>query len=106
MSCEQNYEFLPLGVQQVHCPESQLGHHILASTQSGIHQIQGVTNQSDDVEEGLRGALLRNHGDGKELTRIDQFIVGPFAQEHGLNDSETDKPLLDAKDFMKVLRCH
>ena len=32
--------------------------------------------------------------------------MGPFAQEHGLDDSETDKPLLDAEDLMEVLRCH
>ena len=33
-------------------------------------------------------------------------MVGPFAQEHGLDDSETDKSLLDAEDFMEVLRRH
>ncbi len=38
--------------------------------------------------------------------RMDQFIVGPLAQEHGLDDSETDKPLLDVEDFLEVLRCH
>ena len=32
--------------------------------------------------------------------------MGPFAQEHGLDDSETDKPLLDVEDFIEVLRCH
>ena len=37
---------------------------------------------------------------------MDQFIVGPLAREHGLDDSETDKPLLDAEDFLEVLRCH
>jgi len=37
---------------------------------------------------------------------MDQFIVGPLAQEHGLNDSETDTPLLDVEDFLEVLRCH
>ena len=40
------------------------------------------------------------------LTRVDQFIGGPLAQEHGLDDSETDKPLLDVEDFLEVLRCH
>ena len=40
------------------------------------------------------------------LTRMDQFIVGPLAQEHNLDDSETDKPLLDVEDFLEVLRCH
>ncbi len=38
--------------------------------------------------------------------KMDQFIVGPLAQEHGLDDSETDKPLLDVEDFLEVLRCH
>ena len=37
---------------------------------------------------------------------MDQCIVGPLAQEHGLDDSETDKPLLDVEDFLEVLRCH
>ena len=37
---------------------------------------------------------------------MDQFIVGPLAQEHDSDDSETDKPLLDAEDFLEVLRCH
>ena len=37
---------------------------------------------------------------------MDQFIVGPLAQEHGLDDSETNKPFLDVEDFLEVLRCH
>jgi len=37
---------------------------------------------------------------------MDQFIVELLAQEHGLNDSETNKLLLDVEDFLKVLRCH
>ena len=35
---------------------------------------------------------------------MDQFIVGPLAKEHGLDDGEIDKPLLDAEDFLEVLR--
>ena len=35
-----------------------------------------------------------------------QFINGPLAEEHRLDDSETDKPLLDAVDFVELLRCH
>ena len=30
----------------------------------------------------------------------------PLTQEHGLDDSETDKPLLNAEDFLEVLCCH
>ena len=37
---------------------------------------------------------------------MDQFIEGPLAQEHGLDDSKTDKPLLNAEDFLEVLRCY
>ena len=37
---------------------------------------------------------------------LEQFINGPLAEEHGLDDSETDKPLLDAVDFVELLRCH
>ena len=37
---------------------------------------------------------------------MDQFIEGPLAKEHVLDGSETDKPLLDAEDFLEVLRCH
>ncbi|KAG8531641.1 uncharacterized protein KY384_003272 [Bacidia gigantensis] len=40
------------------------------------------------------------------LKKVYEFIVGPLAQEHGLDDSETDKPLLDVEDFLEVLRCH
>ncbi|KAL9040656.1 MAG: hypothetical protein Q9214_004396 [Letrouitia sp. 1 TL-2023] len=40
------------------------------------------------------------------LKKVYEFIVGPLAQEHSLDDSETDKPLLDAEDFLEVLRCH
>jgi len=29
-----------------------------------------------------------------------------LTKEHGLDESETDKPLLDAEDFLEVLRCH
>ncbi len=36
----------------------------------------------------------------------EEFINGSLAEEHGLDDSETDKPLLDAEDFLEVLRCH
>ena len=35
-----------------------------------------------------------------------QFIVGPLVKEHGLDDSETDKPLLNVEDFLEVLHCH
>lgn len=34
------------------------------------------------------------------------FIDSSLAEEHGLDDSETDKPLLDAEDFLEVLRYH
>ncbi len=37
---------------------------------------------------------------------LEQFINGPLAEEHRLDDSETDKPLLDAVDFVELLRCH
>ena len=37
---------------------------------------------------------------------MEQFINGPLAEEHRLDDSETDKPLLDAVDFVELLRCH
>ncbi len=36
---------------------------------------------------------------------LEQFINGPLAEEHRLDDSETDKPLLDAVDFVELLRC-
>ena len=37
---------------------------------------------------------------------MEQFINGPLAEEHRLDDSEIDKPLLDAIDFVELLRCH
>ena len=37
---------------------------------------------------------------------MEQFINGTLAEEHRLDDSETDKPLLDAVDFVELLRCH
>ncbi|KAL9127453.1 MAG: hypothetical protein Q9217_003670 [Psora testacea] len=40
------------------------------------------------------------------LKQIYNFINGALAEEHGLDDSETDKPLLDAVDFVALLRCH
>ena len=45
-------------------------------------------------------------GHRTQLTVADEFIVGSLAQEHGLDDSETDKPLLNAGDCSKILRCH
>lgn len=38
--------------------------------------------------------------------KMDQSIVEFLVKEHVLNDSETDKSLLNAKDFLKILRCH
>ncbi|KAL9636771.1 MAG: hypothetical protein Q9164_002615 [Protoblastenia rupestris] len=35
-----------------------------------------------------------------QLMVTDKFIVGPLAQKHGLDDSEMDKPILDAEDFL------
>ena len=35
-----------------------------------------------------------------------QFIHQDLADEHDLNESETDKPLLDVEDFWEVLQCH
>ncbi|MCJ1250100.1 hypothetical protein MMC30_007326 [Trapelia coarctata] len=40
------------------------------------------------------------------LKQIYDFIHGPLADEHELDESETDKPLLDVVDFVEVLRCH
>ncbi|KAL9124214.1 MAG: hypothetical protein Q9217_006433 [Psora testacea] len=40
------------------------------------------------------------------LKQIFDFICNLLAEEYGLDDSETDKPLLDAEDFLEVLRCH
>lgn len=40
------------------------------------------------------------------LKSIDQFFVRPLAQEHGLADSETNKPLLDVEVFLEVLHRH
>ena len=39
-------------------------------------------------------------------TYIDQFINGPLAKEHGLEVTDTDKPILEAEDLLEVLRCH
>ncbi|KAL9613096.1 MAG: hypothetical protein Q9167_002353 [Letrouitia subvulpina] len=78
----QDQQLLPLDVQRIYRAESQLRNYVLAPAQPGIHQIQGETRQSAGVKEGIR------------------------AQEHGLDDSETDKPLLDVEDFLEVLRCH
>ena len=35
-----------------------------------------------------------------------QFINGSLAEEHDLDDSETEKPLLNVEDFWEVLQCH
>lgn len=40
------------------------------------------------------------------LTGMNYFIEEPLVKEHDLNDSETDKLLLDAEDFLEMLRCH
>ncbi|KAL8706328.1 MAG: hypothetical protein Q9201_000611 [Fulgogasparrea decipioides] len=40
------------------------------------------------------------------LKTIYKFIERPLAKEHGLDYSETDKPLLDAEDLLEVLRCY
>ena len=37
---------------------------------------------------------------------VGKFINGPLAEEHGLDDSETDKFLMDAEYFVELLRCH
>ena len=44
--------------------------------------------------------------DAPTRVTLEQFINGPLAEEHGLDDSETDKPLLNAVDFVELLRCH
>lgn len=40
------------------------------------------------------------------ITYSDQFTNGPLAKEHGLEITETDKPVLEAEDLVEVLRCH
>lgn len=37
---------------------------------------------------------------------MEQFINDSLIEEHRLDDSETDKPLLNAVDFVELLRCH
>ncbi|MCJ1249974.1 hypothetical protein MMC30_007200 [Trapelia coarctata] len=34
------------------------------------------------------------------------YIHGPLADEHDLDDRETEKPLLDVEDFWEILQCH
>ena len=36
----------------------------------------------------------------------DKFIWGRLTDEHGLDTSEKEKPIVDAEDFTKVLQCH
>ena len=55
--CREDQQLLPLGVQRVHCGESQLCNHVLASAQPSIYQMQGETDQSAGAEESLRGML-------------------------------------------------
>jgi integrase len=42
------------------------------------------------------------------LNLIDQcqFIEGPLTEEYGLENIETEKPLLEADDFIEVIRYH
>ena len=35
-----------------------------------------------------------------------QFIEGPPTEEYGLENIETEKPLLEADDFIEVIRYH
>ena len=37
---------------------------------------------------------------------MNQSIAEPLAKEHESDDSKTDRPLLDAEDFLEVIRCH
>lgn len=39
-------------------------------------------------------------------TDLCQFIEGPLTEEYGLDNSETEKPLLEADDFVEVLQYH
>ena len=39
------------------------------------------------------------------LTQV-QFINGPLAKEHELDEAETDKPVLEAENLLELLRCH
>ncbi|KAI4209059.1 MAG: hypothetical protein LQ351_007980, partial [Letrouitia transgressa] len=60
-----------------------------------------------EVDKKRRVTGLYEDSTKSQMNRMeDQFIVGPLAQEHSLDDSETDKPLLDVEDFLEVLRCH
>ena len=40
-----------------------------------------------------------------QLTIV-QFINRSLAEKHDLNNSETEKPLLDVEDFWEVLQCY
>ncbi len=35
-----------------------------------------------------------------------QFIEGPLTEEYGLDDIEVEKPLLEADDFVELIRYH
>jgi hypothetical protein len=35
-----------------------------------------------------------------------QFIEGPLTEEYGLDNIETEKPLLEADDFVELIRYH
>jgi integrase len=43
---------------------------------------------------------------GVESADPGQFIEGPLTQEYGLDNVETEKPLLEADDFVEVLQYH
>lgn len=84
--------------------ESQLHRDELASAKSALHQVDGPSHGALAIEKDLRcknalPAWLGCHS-------LHQFINGALAEEHNLEATETDKPILEAEDLMEVLRCH
>ena len=67
--------------------------------------MEGPPHEPCPSKGGVRGAGIDPSWHRRPLTGL-QYINGPLALEHSLDDNETEKPLLDVEGFWEILQCH
>lgn len=92
-------------VEDILDQENQHSDHILASIEPAPYYLDAASGGTEHLKADICGMTLWCHL-GVDFTDQCQFVEGPLTEEYGLDNTETEKPLLEADDFVEVIRYH
>ncbi|KAK5312400.1 hypothetical protein LTR93_011344 [Exophiala xenobiotica] len=103
-----NEELSALVTLDLHDQEDKHGGYLLASAEPTIYHVDSTPDGSGGDETDIRGKAPLEYV--RRATRTSpsgvQFIEGTLTEEYGLDNVEIEKPLLEADDFVEVIRHH